>query len=116
MNLSKKLISIPNFDDSECFKWYVVRYLHPPDHHLAINREILNLFGDELDFKDIKCPDKINDIGKSNEKNFVGTDDFDYENKQKISDLCVEKYFQKTCRFILNTRKRQKALLCYQRF
>ena len=95
MNLSKKLISIPNFDDSECFKWYVVRYLHPPDHHLAINREILNLFGDELDFKDIKCPDKINDIGKSNEKNFIGTDDLIMKTNKKYLIYVSKNTFKK---------------------
>ena len=83
IKLPKKLISIPNFDDNECFKWCVVTYLHPADHHLAINRKIPNLFGDELDFKDIKFPVKIKDISKIYENNFIGTDVFDYENKKK---------------------------------
>ena len=36
--------------------------------------------------------------------------------KKKISDLCVKKYFQKTCRFIFITRKRQKHYLVIEDF
>ena len=31
----KALISIQNIDDSECFKWSLVRYLNHADHHAA---------------------------------------------------------------------------------
>ena len=27
------LVIIQNIDDNECFKWYLVRYLHPSDHN-----------------------------------------------------------------------------------
>ena len=31
----KGLINIQNNDDNECFKWCLVRYLNPADHHPA---------------------------------------------------------------------------------
>ena len=31
----KFLINIQNIDGNECFKWCLVRYLHPPNHHPA---------------------------------------------------------------------------------
>ena len=34
LNYSRKgLIMIQNIDDNECFKWYLVRYLNPANHH-----------------------------------------------------------------------------------
>ena len=35
----KELINIQNNDDNECFKWYLVRYLNPTDHHPARTTE-----------------------------------------------------------------------------
>ena len=34
-HLRKGLINIQNIDDSECFKWCLVRYLNPADHYPA---------------------------------------------------------------------------------
>ena len=31
----KGLINTEKFDDNECFKWCLVRYLNPADHHPA---------------------------------------------------------------------------------
>ena len=31
------MINIQNVDDSECYKWCLVRYLHPADHHPSTN-------------------------------------------------------------------------------
>ena len=31
----KGLINIQNIDDNKCFKWFLVKYLHPADHHPA---------------------------------------------------------------------------------
>ena len=28
-------MNIQNIDDNECFKWCLVKYLHPADHHPA---------------------------------------------------------------------------------
>ena len=31
----KGFVKIQNVDDNECFKWCLVRYIHPVDHHPA---------------------------------------------------------------------------------
>ena len=58
------LIDIQNFYDNKCFKWCLVRYLHPADYHPRRIRKIDKLFGDEVVFEDIKFPVKIKDIYK----------------------------------------------------
>ena len=58
------LISLHNVDDNKCFKWRLVRYLHLVDHHSAGIWKTGRLFGDELDFEDIKFSVKIKDIQK----------------------------------------------------
>ena len=46
-------------NDNECFKWCLVRYLHPTDHHPTRARKVNKLFEVKLDFEDMKFPDKI---------------------------------------------------------
>ena len=50
----KVLINIQNNSDTECFKWCLVKYLHPADHDPARITKADKDFGKELDFKDIK--------------------------------------------------------------
>ena len=57
----KGLINIQNIDDNECFKWCLVRYLHPADHNLRRIKKANKNFAKKLDFKDIKFPVKIRD-------------------------------------------------------
>ena len=65
LNHSKKrLIDVQNFDNNECFKWCLVRYLNPADHHPERIRKIDKLFGHELVFEDIKFSVRIKDIHK----------------------------------------------------
>ena len=59
-----RLINIQNIDDNECFKWCLVRYLNPADHHPARITKADKDFAKRLDFKDIKFPVKIRDIRK----------------------------------------------------
>ena len=42
----------------------MVRYLHPADHHPERIRKVNILYGDKLDFKDIKFSVKVRDIHK----------------------------------------------------
>ena len=60
----KGLINIQNIDDTECFKWSIVRYLNPGNHHPARITKADKDFAKKLDFKDIKSPVKIRDIYK----------------------------------------------------
>ena len=75
------MISIQNINDNECCKWCLVRYVHPEDHHAARIRKVGRLFGDELDFEDMKFPVKIKDIHKIEKNNYVDISVFGYENK-----------------------------------
>ena len=36
----KDLINIRNINDNKCFKWYLIRCLHPADHHAARTRNV----------------------------------------------------------------------------
>ena len=42
----------------------MVRYLHPADHHPERIRKVNILYGEKLDFKDIKFSVKVRDIHK----------------------------------------------------
>ena len=64
----KGLINIQNVSHNECFKWCLVRDLHPTDHNPRGIRKVDKLYGDRLDFKDIKFPVKVRDIQKLKER------------------------------------------------
>ena len=64
----KGLINIQNIDDNECFKWSIVRYLNPPNHHPERITKVDQGFAEKLDFKDIKFPVKIRDMNKIEKK------------------------------------------------
>ena len=53
--------NIQNINDNECFKWCLVRYLHPAGQHPARIRNNDKYFAKELDLK-TKFPVKIRDI------------------------------------------------------
>ena len=74
LNHSRKgLINSENTDDNKCFKWCLVRYLHP------VGKD----FARRFDFKDIKFPVKIRDICKIEKNNCMSVSLFGYENRQK---------------------------------
>ena len=69
LDYSKKgLINIQNTDDNESFKWCLVRYLNPADHHPARITKSAKIFAKKLDFKDVKVPVKTGDIQKIEKK------------------------------------------------
>ena len=67
----KELLNIQNIDDNECFKWGIVRYLNPSNHHLSKITKADKSFPKKLDFKDIKVPVKVRDIHKIEKKEFL---------------------------------------------
>ena len=73
----KSLINIQSVYDHECFKWCLVRYLHPTDHN---PRRITKA---NKDFKDIEFPVRIRDIHKIEKKNSICISVFGYEDKKK---------------------------------
>ena len=94
----KGLINIQNVGDNECFKWCLVRYLHPVDRNPARIKKADKDFAKRLDFKDIKFPVKIRDNHKIEKQDPIEISVFGYENKEKytmyVSKKCCEK---KTC-------------------
>ena len=89
----KELINIQNIDDNECFKWSIVRYLNPANHHPARITRADKDFAKKLVLR-TKFPVKIRDIHKIEKKNSIGISVFGYENKEKhpiyISKKCCE--------------------------
>ena len=78
------MINIQNSDDTECFKWCLVKYLHSADFHPAKIRKVDKDFARKLDFKDIKFPVRSKHNQKiEKKKNCIGNSVFGYENKQK---------------------------------
>ena len=65
----KEFFNIQNIDGNECFKWCLVRYLNPADHHPPRITKADKDFAKTLDFKNINFPVKIRDIHKIENKN-----------------------------------------------
>ena len=66
----KGLINIKNIDDNKCFKWSLFRYLNPADHHPTRITKADKYFAKKFDFKDIKCPEKLETFTKLKKKKF----------------------------------------------
>ena len=63
----------------------MVRYLYHADYNQRRIRKVDRMFHRELDFKDIKCPVKITDIQKIENKNCIRVITiFGYKNKTKF--------------------------------
>ena len=91
------MINIQNIDDNECFKWCLVRYLNPENHHPARIAKGGKDFAKTLDFVDTNFPIEIRDIHKMENKNSIRISLFSYENKEKrpiyvSKNCCKEKY------------------------
>ena len=67
----KCLINIQNTGHNECFKWCLVRYLNPEDHHSARITKTDKDFAKTLDFKDIKFPVDTRDIHRIEKNNSI---------------------------------------------
>ena len=87
------MINIQNTDGNECFEWFFVRYVNPPDRNSRKTTKFDKDFIKRLDFKDIKFPVKFRDIHKIEENNSISISVFGYEKKEKISNLCIKTMF-----------------------
>ena len=81
------MINIENIDDNECFKWCLVRYLDPADHHPARITKADKDFAKMIDFKVINFPVKIRDIRKIKNNNSISISLFGDENKENIQSM-----------------------------
>ena len=88
------MIDIQNIGNNESFKWCLVRYLQPEDHHPAKITKANKDFAKRLDFKDMKFPVKIRGIHKieKKKKKSIGIIVFGFENKVKYP-IYVSKNF-----------------------
>ena len=113
----KGLINVQNTDDNECFKWCLVRYLNPANHHPARITKTDKEFAIRPDFKDTKFPAKIGDIQKIEKRISIGINVFGYENKEKYP-IYVSKLFceEKHVDLLLIGKKRKETICSYQRF
>ena len=62
------LINIQNIYYNECFKWCLVSYLNPADHHPARITKADNDIARELDFEDKNFQLKLETLTKSKKK------------------------------------------------
>ena len=112
----KRSINIQNIDDNECFKWCLVRYLNPVDHHQARITKADKDFAKKLDFKDIKFPVKVRDIHKIEKKDSIGISVFGYENKEKHPMYVSKKCEEKEVDLLLIEEKGKKRYVCIRDF
>ena len=94
--LRKEFINVQSFEDNECFKWRLVRYLIPADCNPARITKADKDFVKKLDFKGIKFPIKVSNIQKIEKTNSISISVFGYENKEKhpvyvLKKCCEEK-------------------------
>ena len=73
--------------DNECFKWCLVRYLNPADHHPARITKSDKYFTKRIDFNDIKFQVKIRDIRKIEKSSSIGISVFNNENKENFQSM-----------------------------
>ena len=88
------MISIPNTDDNECFKWTIVRYLNLADRNPTRITKTDKEFVKNFDFKATNFPVKIKDIHEMKNKNFIDISIFECENKKKHQIYTSKKYCQ----------------------
>ena len=80
-----------NINDSEYFRWCLISYLLPADHHPARITKAYKDFARKLNFEVIKFPVKIRDIYKIEKKHSVAISAFSYENKALGIDIVISK-------------------------
>ena len=110
------MINIQNNYNNECFKWSLVRYLYPEDHHPARITKADKDFARVLYLKDIRFPVKIRDIYKIEKTNSIALAFLVMKIRKNIQSMYQKNAMKKTGWFISNRKRRQKALSYYQRF
>ena len=92
-------------------------YLRSADNNPRRITNAVKLFGDDLDFEEIKFLVKIKDIRKTKKKkNSLGASVFGYEVKEKYPIYVSKNALKKTYWSTTDRRRTQKTLCSYQRF
>ena len=100
------MINIHNFYDNQCFKWCLMRYLHPADHHLARISKVDIMFEKESDFTGKKFP--VKKILTKLKKNCISIIVFGYENREKCLLYVPKNTFKKHVNLLLLEEKDKK--------
>ena len=90
----KAIINMENKDD-KCFRWSILRYLHPREKHSTRINDLIK-YENDLNFKGINFPVKVKDITKfeNNNPNLLGINVFSVNDNNKIYPLRIN---QKDC-------------------
>ena len=91
----KGLINIRNIDDSECFNWCLVRYLHPACYNPRRRIKSDWDFAKKFDSKGIKFPLKVRDIHKIEKKNSISSSVLVMKIRKNIQFVYQEIFFEK---------------------
>ena len=62
------MINTQNIDDNECFKWSIVRYVYPANHHLARITKRNKEFAKNLILRTKNIPSKLETFTKLENK------------------------------------------------
>ena len=89
------MINIQNNYNNECFKWSLVRYLYPEDHHPARITKAYKDFARVLYLIDIRFPVKIREYLQNWKNEFYCISVFGYENKEKYPIYVSKKRYEK---------------------
>ena len=92
--------------DNKCFLWSILRYLHPKEKHSSRIND-LRKYENDLNFKGIDFPIKVNDIQKFENQNLdlPGINVFSINENNKIYSLRLnQKDLQKTIDLFLFSR------------
>ena len=105
---TKGLLNIQDIDDNEGFNWSIVRHWNSAHHHPVGIKNADKDFAKKLDFKNKQFSVEIRGIHKIENLN---------KNKEEHS-FYVSKILlrTRTCWLIINSRRRKKTLLSYQKF
>ena len=101
-------MNIQDIDGKECFKWSLIRYLHPADHNPKNITKADKDFAKKLDFEDVNFPVKVRDIHKIENNNFIGISVFGYKNKEKYPIYVSKKFREGKHVDLLLTREEGK--------
>ena len=104
----KDLMNIRDINGKECFKWSLIRYLHPADHNPKNITKADKDFAKKLDFEDVNFPVKVRDIHKIENNNFIGISVFGYKNKEKHPIYVSKKFREEKHVDLLLTREEGK--------
>ena len=90
--------------------------LYPADHHPAGIRNVDKLYGEKIEFKDIKFPVKAGEIHKIEGKNSTGISVFGYEIRRNIQSMDQKKNVVKINMLIYYQQKKEVKSIVFIKY